>query len=264
MSELLSSGLLRKLREDADKLSRPAERHATIDRLVEACDAIASGDAREVIRKGNPDAEAGFRRRPTLIRPPRVEEYVVARRMQDVAARRRSSWTGPMATTIRKDRALLDYVRAREEEQEAVRPGKVAPSADNLLDAVEDMNLRTQLRFVLAKARIAEQDLLRLKQGMRKLRPTLDFDKLLTGQTEGQLPEKIASESTSPGALTSADAATLARATAAIMKLTSSAHLSRCGLEFNRDFGNVVERKTRFELLGADELAALRELSKSR
>jgi hypothetical protein len=163
-----------------------------------------------------------------------------------------------MATTIRKDAGLLEYVRAREQEQGASAPAKVTPSVDQILDRVEDMALRAQLRFIMAKARQAEHDLRRLKEGMRKLRPTIDIDSLIAGNPiEGSLstPQPLALS----GPAERND--TALRALTAVMKLSATSVLSKCGLEYNEEFGNVVERKTRFELFTSEELAALRSIT---
>ena len=142
MNQTLSGKLMEKLRRDADTLARPVERHRTLDRLLEACNDIASGKARGIVKQGLPEAEVNFRRSYTRIKPPRIEEYVLARRSMDVkAGSAPSAWTGPMAATIRKDGALLEYVRVRESEQAGVAPEKVTPTIDQTLDRIEDIAL---------------------------------------------------------------------------------------------------------------------------
>lgn len=262
MSESLAARIMARLRDTADRQARPKERNGTLDRLVEACNDIADGKARAIIKEGLPEAEVNYRRPLVLIKPPRVEEYVLARRALDVRARRiPSPWTGPTATTIRKDAGLLEYVRVREQEQAAVVPGKVKQSVDQTLDRIEDMALRTELRFLLSHARQAEHDLRRLKEGMRKLRPTIDVESLISGRGTGKMPEL---EQSGIGALPvhhKSGGDNLAHAFTAVLKLTNQRLLSKCGLEFSEEFGNVVERKTRFELITADELAALRAIT---
>lgn len=254
MSELLSSQIIAKLRSAADTQARPKERHGTLNRLEEACGDIASGRARVIIKSGLPDAEMHYRRSPTLIKPPRIEEYVLARRAMDVKAKRIPSiWTGPTAATIRKDVSLLEYVRVREQEQAAVRPGKIANSAERLLEQVEDLGARTELRFLLARARRCEQDIQRLKEGLRSMRPSLDIDALMAGRIEGlQAPsiQAFAREDVN-----------VSLAVNAILRLTDTTFLSKCGLELDAEFGNVVERRTRVELISSDELSALRALT---
>src|SRR6185437_667458 len=263
MSELLSTLIMTRLREAADKLVRPKERNGTLDRLTEACNDIANGKARAIIKEGLPDAEVSYRRSPVLIKPPRVEEYVSARRALDVKARRMpSNWTGPTATTIGKDTTLLEYVRVREQEQAALAPGKVSQSVDQTLDSVEDMALRTELRFVLAHARQAEQDLRRLKEGMRRMRPTIDIDSLIAGRGAVEMPKslEVAAVSGVRALPHEGSEEDFKQALIVVLKLTDPKFLSKFGLEFNAEFGNVVERKTRFELITTNELVALRTI----
>jgi hypothetical protein len=260
MSDQFSDRILVALREDAGKRSRPAERNATIDRLVEACEDIANGRARSVIKEGLPHAEVSFLRACVPIKPPRIHEYVRARFQLDLQARRQhSQWTGPTATTLRKDAKLLEYVRAREQEQLALVPGKVKRSADQVIDEISDLGLRTELRLLFARALQSEQDLNRLKEGMRRMRPTLDIDLLIAGKIT---PRDFAQQVTALPSDRSKGPRKddLAHAIAALAKLRNSSVLSRCGLELNKDHGNLVEKTTRFELLTRQELEGLRAL----
>lgn len=260
MSELMSDQILARLRQDADLGARPKERNATLDRLVLACNDIAGGRARSIIKEGFPDAEAFFRRSPVYIKPPRIEEYVLARRALDVRARRTPSlWTGPMSTTIRKDTGLLDYVRTREQEQAAVTPNKVVQSIDHMLDKVDDLALRTELRIVLARAQRDQHDLRRLKDGMRRLRPTIDVDGLIRGPTNGPFPAAASQAPTLPAPDQASDRMLLT-AMAFIQKITDSKFLAKFGLEYSPDVGNIVERKTRAEFISSQELTSIRAI----
>lgn len=261
MSDLVSHQLLEKLREAANGQLRPGERNGTLDRLVEACDAIASGQAHVVVKEGLPHAEFNFKRKPTLIKPPRIEEYVLARRALDLGKKRiPSTWTGPMAVTIRKDPALLEYVRTREQEQVAGAGGRVAPSADRVIDRIEDLALRSELRLLLARGRHAEQDLLRLKSAMRRLRPTFDVERLVLGAENNASGVPATSSHTLPAPAGATDAK-LRLAAIAIMRLSDQRFLAQFGLELSAEFGNVIERRTRAELISAEELAAFQTLT---
>lgn len=255
MSDSLSSQLMAALRIDADDRLRPKERHGTLDRLEEACNAIAAGGALAVVRDGYPDAAFNFRRTPVLVKPPRIEEYILARRGIDVQARRvPSPWVGPIATSIRKDAKLLEYVRTREHEQLALSPTTVSKSVERALDQIEDLGLRAELRFRLARARQSESDLRRLKDGMRAMRPTVDIDALIEGR------KSDAGASASLAALVVVqDKQIAADLVTAVMKLTDARALAKCGLEFSDSFGNVIERKSRFELLTSNEVRALKK-----
>ncbi|QEE24398.1 hypothetical protein CS053_07675 [Rhodanobacter glycinis] len=87
MSELISEQILARLKKEAGETGRPEQRLATLERLVEACNAVADGSALSLMQKGNPAAEAHFRRRWVSIVPPRIEDYVIARRALDLLAR---------------------------------------------------------------------------------------------------------------------------------------------------------------------------------
>lgn len=260
MSDQVSDRLLQALRDDAGTRSRPGERNATIDRLVEACDAIVSGKARSLIKAGLPKAEMHYMRTVVAIKPPRVHEYVRARYQLDIQARRiPSSWTGPTATTLRKDSKLLEYVRVREQEQVALAPGNTPRSAAQAIDQIGDLGLRTEIRLLFARAMQAEQDLLRLKEGMRRMRPTVDLDSLMSGAVPSFDPaiSLISLPAEGSKVLRKED---ISNALAALAKLTTSSVLTRCGLELNDEHGNLIERTTRFELLSRDELNGLRLL----
>lgn len=254
MSETTSEQIMARLRADADERARPKERHGTLDRLKEACDEIASGRALKVVQDGFPEAAFNFRMSPVLVKPPRIEEFVLARRGIDARARRKSEWVGPMSTTIRKDTSLLEYVRMREQEQLAVSPMKVTKAVERCLDDIEDLGLRAEIRFRLARAAQVEQDLRRLKEGMRRMRPTIDVDALVEGRKQ-----EIANDL--PAAQSVAEAKpsqSVAQLVSAVSRLTDPRSLSKCGLVYNVEFGNVTERSSRFELLTADEVRALR------
>ncbi len=158
------------------------------------------------------------------------------------------------STTIRKDTSLLEYVRMREQEQLAVSPMKVTKAVERCLDDIEDLGLRAEIRFRLARAAQVEQDLRRLKEGMRRMRPTIDVDALVEGRKQ-----EIANDL--PAAQSVAEAKpsqSVAQLVSAVSRLTDPRSLSKCGLVYNVEFGNVTERSSRFELLTADEVRALR------
>lgn len=263
MSDALSTQIFARLRSEADQSSRPKERHGTLDRLFEACNDISSGKARAIVKEGFSDAEVNFRRSPTLIKSARIEEYVFARRAIDAKAKRvPSQWTGPVSTTIRKDTDLREYVQVRQQEQTAAVVGKVSESSDKLLDKIGDLALASEIRFVLSKARQTENDFKRLKAGMRMLRPTFDIDGLINGLTRPEnFTEQVPAELPALPAPQPFDAKTLKVFTTAVLKLTDGKFLSKFGLELNLDYGNLVERKTRFELFSSEELAALKALA---
>lgn len=254
VTELLSEMVLARLRDEAAKCGRPKERLATLDRLTEACDAIASGAARKLVQRYRPDAAFHFARATTPIIPPRVDDYVRAKQAEDGARRQATSWTGPTATTLRKDKGLLEYVRARAAEQGAAVAPRTPDSLEALLAGVTDLALRAELRIRLARGHRAEQDALRLKQAMRLLRAPMDIEP--PGAGTRALPRPTDEE---VSAVPRADV--VATAILILGKLTTKQHLARCGLEYLPDVGNLVERRTRYELLTREDLRALASLA---
>lgn len=253
MSEMLSKQLMTSLREHAASCGRPNERNGTLDRLEEACDAIASGKAAGLIDRVLPDLAFRYRRPLVIIRPARIEEYVQARRLADGTAKRLPSrWTGPTAITIRKDARLLEYVKTRAAEQEGGVAAKVPDSAESMLSSVPDLSLRAELRLRLAKGHQAQQDLLRLREAMRLLRVPSE----LYGASE---TPALGSDIAVPADTFLAEAVSIAAQV--LGKLTTTQHLVRCGLEYVAEVGNVVERRTRYELLTADDIQALRRIA---
>src|SRR5690349_18411402 len=125
MSETISSKVMKGLRQAAEQSARGKERLSTLDRLKEACDAIAGGDAAAIVGRYLPEAKHHYLHHCTLIRPDRVEEYVKAKRIQDAQTKRLPSpWTGPTAVTLRKNKGLLEYVKVRATEQEIEHDGQ--------------------------------------------------------------------------------------------------------------------------------------------
>ncbi len=262
MSDALSSRILERLRSEADASVRPKQRNATLDRLVEACNDITSGKALAIIKRGLPDVEVNFRRQPVKLIPIRIQEYVEARLAIDVTARiARSEWTGPRDLTIRKDPGLYEYVQIRAQEQLAANPGKLVEKVDRTLDQVEDLALRSKLRFVLAHARQESNDLRRLKAAMRKMRPTIDVDAIIKGIIPVDSSPSASNSGAVPALPSPADDQNSVHAVTAVLKLQNSKFLSKCGLEYSPEFGNVFESKTRFELITNEELVALRKLT---
>ena len=109
---------------------------------------------------------------------------------------------------------------------------------------------------MLARARQAEHDLLRLRDGIRRLQPRVDVDALIAGD-ESNGPITALEDGGSR------NASTIKHAASAISKLTDANLLAKLGLEIVSGLGNIVERKTRRELLSSDEIKALRALAKN-
>lgn len=248
-----------RLREEADRMERPEIRHATLDRLVEACDAIASGEARKVIKQGYPKAEVNFQRPPVAIKPPRVEEYVVARRAID---QRKgvspSSWTGPVAASLRKEMdGMLAYVRAREEEQGTTRIPKTATPVEEALESLSDHVLKTRLRRELAEGRQAVHQLAVLKRAISTLRPTFDIDDFVRGDLAESAAPSVQALPAPPRLMNNREQEALS---VLLARLTNDVELSEFGLTF--DGRRVKHRDTRGTLVSPEMLSALSKAAK--
>lgn len=203
--EITADEVLTRLRAEARNLGRPEKRLATLDRLQKACDDLASGKAADYVRdaaESDPIMarvfKAHFKWGAVAIKPPRIEEYVKARRLLDQQNGEMSSWTGPMAATIRGEPdGLLAYVRRREIECECgnVRHGKSV--IDGFVDSIPDLDVRQAIRIELEVGQEAIRQLRMIKQGLQQI-PQIDVYAIL-GEKKGPaaLPSGTGAESTS-------------------------------------------------------------------
>jgi hypothetical protein len=136
---VLSRDILQRLYDEAAHLPRSLIRIATVRRLEEACNDIASGRARELAEKaGMDDSPFGPPKRAKLDSKA-VHHYVKVRARLDAAAGvpgGETEWTGPHHVTIRDDKnGLLAYLRARQ--AEAVGLARPRPKATRARDVAE-------------------------------------------------------------------------------------------------------------------------------
>ena len=268
---------MEKLRASAEQSQRKRERLATLDRMKQACDAIADGKATSLIEKYLPEAKQHYRRRYTLIRPDRIEEYVRARRTEDGEARRLpSAWTGPTAVTLRKDKSLLQYVKTRADEQEAGREGGKSNSAslEAALATVPDAHDRAYLRLAAGRAEELRTRATNLEKVLREIEPlraTLllvpDREKtthpVATDETLA-LPASAGAKTESKkgdGRLAQRDIGIVAVVLAKLMDECEGFPMVRFGLEYERSSDRVILRNLRHELVSPDEMAALRRIA---
>lgn len=177
------------MRSHAANLTRPEQRLATIDRFVEACDAIEDGTGSDLIAKYR--GEAAPPRHGYEITPTNIENYVRAK-----------GWSGPVRVTIERDKVhFRPYVEAREAERQNKRPRR-RPSArtenvENAINSVPLIENRVLLREELARGSQALRDLQLLKQGLNKIAPVA-IEALLCGQageTLSTIDEHLSEES---------------------------------------------------------------------
>lgn len=259
MSESLSSQILARLRREAEKLGRPEQRLATLERLVEACNSIADGSARAIVRRGNLSAEVNFRRASTPIIPPRIQDYVLARRTIDQRKGIGGSvWTGPVASSLRKEGdGMLAYVRAREQERVATAsPLKAATKLEwwHLVDGVTDDAVKARLMRELSEGSEAKRAVATLKAAVRLCSPSFDVDAYLRGDescatpvSTPALPSPKDGAALSPGSKTA-----IAQLTS---RLTDNTALAAFDLEW--DGKRVRQRTSKETFASLDEIAAL-------
>lgn len=254
--EVLSTKILERLRREAAETGRPDQRNATLDRLVEACDAIADGTAGSVVAKGNAAAKGSFRGESVPINPPRIENYVIARHAIDVQnGEERSPWTGPVASSLRKEmNGMLAYVRARELERRSRSSGAEKPASEGwwrLVDGIADEAVRLKLIRELSEGAEARKSVTALKAAVRLCSASFDIDAYLRGETQP------ASQSLpSPSGQLSLDAAQRRSLRQLAKRLTDKGELAGFDLEF--DGKRVRQRSTKSPLIRAEEVEVLR------
>lgn len=166
-----------RLYREAKGMARPEIRQATIDRLAQACDEIASGrGARTVKAAYGKDFGLGLNPKIT---PSSIDRYIKARRIKD------RSWSGPTRAFLQNDEGLLNYVRAREDErQKPSLPRRASPSRRRLEEALETIPNADDRQFVrleVERFRRLRNELEILKTGLRKMAP-IDIDAILEGR----------------------------------------------------------------------------------
>ena len=221
MNEPTSLSILERLRVNAS-----ARRQASLTRLVEACDYL--------ITKG-PIKLSG------------IEAFIV---------KSSGRGAGPKAQTISneksRDLGMHHYVEARNRERlvagrSAGLQRGVGTKLDvvRMIETIDDMDVRTEMRDLVDRAKLAEAALARAKHVLKTFRPGVDIDAFLAGR-EPNRPE-------SSGALDTRNTASLIRV---INILTDNGRLLNCGLAYEE--GRVRRRiGTRDELVDVDTMATL-------
>lgn len=259
-----SDKIMERLRIEAQERGRPAQRLATLDRLEEACNDIASGKASEFIRsagQADPSLKEAYdnhyKRGVVAIKPPRIEEYVKARRIFDQRKGVKSAWTGPTSVTLRSEPdGMLAYVRKRETEQENLaRKGKRSPALDDDIDQIADMSTRQRVRFALDDGREAKRQLNLLKQGLVKI-PGIDVHAILEQHFDPAARSTSTTSALLSSGLTAADTQILRNLVA---RLTDVTTLASHELEY--DGQRIKNKATNQALIEKPELAVLKRLA---
>jgi hypothetical protein len=219
---LTADQLMDRLRVEAGAAA-DNRRLGTLSRLVEACDDFLSGEAYRKAKSARREPEF-FNPNFQALNSNRVEQYV---RLRGFLEGGNTSWTGPVATTIRADKNLMAYLKLRE--QEAKRPGKPksrgprSRKLEEIVDGLQSITDQAALRQALADGRKWKRELDILLAALRRL-PAIDVDALREGT--------VLSPTTVTGAptlLAPEDSKTLRRLLA---RLQDSDGLSEFGLVF--------------------------------
>lgn len=271
MSEDLSTVILARLRSEAQALGRPEIRLASLDRLEEACNAIANGTAKALIKRWNPKAYPNWTLARVPIIPPRIEEYVLAEQAKERSSGvDRPRWTGPVASSLRKESGgMLAYVRARNDEHEPadIKSGRARRAHHDwwqLLDGIDDDLQRSELLRELTRGREAMAQNVMLRKATRLLSESFDLEAYLRG--EPAITEQHQKALAPPAGAIREDLPILspedATAIAGLVGRLSDPQ-SLGGFELETDGRRVFQRKTRAKLVEAPEMAVLRRLARA-
>ncbi|WP_345822101.1 hypothetical protein ABC766_10090 [Methylobacterium fujisawaense] len=195
---VLSRDVMKRLRQEAARSPRTDVRMATLQRLEEACDDIASGRAREIARSIEEDESLfGPPKRPK-INSKSVYHYVKMRARLET--RQNPSvgalyWTGPHDSKIRSEpEGMLAYVRARQAEVFGLsrpRPPRTrGRRVDEIIAAIQDVDDRILVMEVLESGYAAEKRYSILTSALRTM-PGVDVDALLSGAKEQTRSSKL-------------------------------------------------------------------------
>ncbi|TPK99837.1 hypothetical protein FJ938_23730 [Mesorhizobium sp. B2-4-14] len=175
-ADSLMAGLQREARQTGDP--RPV---ATLARVVEACDDILSGGAARRARAAKEDPKM-FDPDFVKLNPRVIGLYIRFRARLDKGP---TDWSGPHPSTIRGWKELAQYVQLRA--AEATRPGRPkrpSPSSrktDEIIDGIENMHDRAQLREAVARGRETKRQLDIMVAALRRY-PEIDIDALQEGR----------------------------------------------------------------------------------
>ena len=176
--------------QEATAYDRSLSPLASLSRLVEACDAIESGEAAVLARKIG-KLESRLRAGRTPLNSRTVDAYIRLRAELDIRSKRPTEWTGPRDETLRRPGYLKRYLESR---QDALR-AKARPTPSSNLKRLEELVAalptpedRQDLRFALEKGFAAQRELRLLKKAIETNFPPISLDQLM-----GQSPVALAS-----------------------------------------------------------------------
>jgi hypothetical protein len=174
---------------------------ASLARVVEACDAIISGEAAALAQ--SLDLHTNFLRPArTPLNSRTIDAYIRLREVVDRRASRLSEWLGPRDATIRRTE-LKKYVDTRRDAMAAKpRPssGSRARRVEEVVGSLTSPEARQDLRFTLEMGYVAQRELKLLKKALETTSPGVDLSALITGRSAAE-PAAFALDETSRRAL---------------------------------------------------------------
>lgn len=192
---------------------------ASLARVVEACDAIISGDAATLAQ--SLDLHTDFLRPVrTPLNSRTIDAYIRLREIVDRRASRPTEWLGPRDATIRRTE-LKKYVDTRRDGMAAKpRPssGSRARRVEEIVGSLSSPEARQDLRFTLEQGYVAQRELKLLKKALETTSSGVDLSSLFAGRSAA-----------APAALTMDEPARRALAQLAA-KLQDPQHLRHFGL----------------------------------
>lgn len=242
--------LMNRLMSEAERIG-DARRLGTLSRLVEACDDLLSGEAYKKAKAAGRDPEF-FNPNFLRLNSNTVHQYV---RLRGAIGGSGTSWTGPVATTIRAEKDLMAYLKLRD--QEAKRPGRPrargrrSPKLDEIVDGLQSITDQAVVRQALADGRLWKRELDILLAALRRL-PGIDIDALRKGKAVSCPPTADV-----PGMVAPGDSKTLRKL---LTRLTDEKELRVFGLMFRN--GRVkMEDGTGDDLVLPEEMSLLARLA---
>jgi hypothetical protein len=168
----------------------------TLARVVEACDAIISGDA-ATLAQGLRQHTDSLRLGRTPLNSRTIDAYIRLREIVDRRAKVPSEWTGPRDSTIRRTDDLRKYVDVRRDAMTSKpRPssGSRARRVEEVVGGIASPEARQDLRFTLEQGYVAQRQLAILKKAIETNFPAIDLGALVSGQGSSQPAPKSLDE----------------------------------------------------------------------
>ncbi|MEQ8322017.1 MAG: hypothetical protein RH946_17275 [Rhodospirillales bacterium] len=250
IASIASKVLLDRLYELASGMSRPNQRIGTIKRVVEACNAIASGEASTLMKTVlGKDYNLSYNPR---ISPSTVGRYIEARRKQGD-----QKWIGPKRETIQSDYELKAYVEAREAERikpvDKKRKTSHREEVNRAVDRIPSIADRALVRRELALLHSAKRENDIMTSILKKVSP-LKYDNIRKGNWSARDEDQMISEQSVSG-LQERDVLTIRKL---LDRIASEDELSKFGLSITK--GRVRHKNLGRVLIDKDELLCLAKI----